>query len=491
MFVLTPLIRHLLSSPLLASPYRLRIVLVGLPYPACLRALTSFAASEAADMDASSSSPVLIVGAGISGLLLAQHLRAQSVPFRIFERDQDFTTRGVGWGLTLHWSLPALRALLPETLFARLPETYVDRAAVEAGETSTFPLYDLAHGRLQAATPRATEAQRVRVTREGLRRLLADEINLEWGKAFKCFQEDEQGVSVFFDDGTEARGRLVVGCDGGASRVRKALLPDRHEGFRLPVRVVGFRAQYTPEEIAPIKALDPFFLQATSSQNDTFMYFSVLDAPGNYRTDDATQRPDKYTCQVVVSWPYRAGFWKNPTATDFPPTTEGTVDLVRVFAETWAEPFRSIALGVSTKADLKCLELHDYVPPKSLRTQGRVVLMGDALHAMTMYRGEGANHAVVDVLQFAEDVTPSLQQDSDVSTLRKALDVYEDSVVKRTRPAVLAARRACLDAHDWPKITPTSPLLTKREMFMSYAEEDGDEPAAAPATAAAATAPSS
>lgn len=72
----------------------------------------------------------------MSGLLLAQYLRKTRVSFRIFERDTDLTTRGVGWGLTLHWSLPALRTLLPQELVDRLPEAYVDRGAVERGEQS-------------------------------------------------------------------------------------------------------------------------------------------------------------------------------------------------------------------------------------------------------------------------------------------------------------------------------------------------------------------
>ncbi len=42
--------------------------------------------------------PVLIIGAGVSGLLLAQCLRVSGISFRVFERDHDLTTRGVGWG---------------------------------------------------------------------------------------------------------------------------------------------------------------------------------------------------------------------------------------------------------------------------------------------------------------------------------------------------------------------------------------------------------
>lgn len=72
------------------------------------------------------------------------------------------------------------------------------------------------------------------------------------------------------------------------------------------------------------------------------------------------------------------------------------------------------------------------------------------------------------MLDFANKVTPHIGGDDE--TLRGALDDYEQGVVKRTRPAVLAARRACLDAHDWPRINPQSPLLSRREMFMQYEE---------------------
>jgi 2-polyprenyl-6-methoxyphenol hydroxylase-like FAD-dependent oxidoreductase len=135
--------------------------------------------------------PVIIIGAGISGLLLAQQLRKSRIPFEIFERDSDLLTRGVGWGLTLHWSLPALKELLPKELFAQLPNTYVDRAAVERGESSTFPYYDLSTGERKYSSPRAVESQRIRVTRERLRTLLATGIEVKVGSMacmFSCFE---------------------------------------------------------------------------------------------------------------------------------------------------------------------------------------------------------------------------------------------------------------------------------------------------------------
>lgn len=111
-------------------------------------------------------------------------------------------------------------------------------------------------------------------------------------------------------------------------------------------------------------------------------------------------------------------------------------------------------------------------------------------------RGEGANHAIVDVLDFATQVVPLLalnrddfssRTDSQVPThqsqgpdfwqaLRQALDAYEDAVVSRARPGVLASRRACLDAHAFSRLfgeaaTGVSPLLSKREMMLQFDDE--------------------
>ncbi|KAK3296457.1 uncharacterized protein B0H64DRAFT_461636 [Chaetomium fimeti] len=416
--------------------------------------------------------PILIIGAGLSGLLLAQYLRktGSSVPVLVFERDADLTTRGLGWGLTLHWSLPALRSLLPDELFNRLPEAYVDRAAVEEGRPSTFPFFDISTGELKAKTPNAAVSQRIR-----------------WGKAVNNVETAQDGtVTASFDDGTSYEGSLVVACDGGSSRIRALLFPE-HQKFQIPVRLMGVKINCTPEEIEPLRQLDPFFLQGAASENDSFVYFSVLDAPNNTPEGNG----GKYTCQMVVSWPIREGFFNQAAPIAFPETSEGGIALIKTFAETWAEPFRSLALSIPVDTEVKSLELYDWPPPKGLRTKGHVALAGDALHPMAMYRGEGANHAIVDVLDLAELVMPQFAGPRDSSSssssssssdsavvvdLRAALDRYEDRAVGRSRPAVLASRQACLDAHRWARITDSSPLLTRRAMDLAFDEADMDVP---------------
>ena len=41
-------------------------------------------------------------------------------------------------------------------------------------------------------------------------------------------------------------------------------------------------------------------------------------------------------------------------------------------------------MGISGGTEVKALELYDCVPPEGLKSNGRVVLMGDSLHQMTM-----------------------------------------------------------------------------------------------------------
>lgn len=215
----------------------------------------------------------------------------------------------------------------------------------------------------------------------------------------------------------------------------------------------------------------------------------VLDAPGNNADSN-----NRYTCQVCVSWPHRPGFLGCCEPLDTPPSQAERRKLIEKLSLTWADPFRSFLGNVSSDAEIKSLDVADFPPSRGLHSQGRAVLMGDALHAMAMCmchlhhvkqfrpcelinhpdRGEGANHAIADVLDFAKLVVPALHDEVSPDNFRIALDQYEDAVIDRTRPAVLLSRRACLDAHEWSRVNGCSPLLTRREMFARFDEENAD-----------------
>lgn len=83
--------------------------------------------------------PVIIVGGGIVGLCLAQALKKEGIPFRLYERDQYLDSRSAGWGITIHWALQALETCLPPDLFQRIDSTQVDPQQGLQGALTALP----------------------------------------------------------------------------------------------------------------------------------------------------------------------------------------------------------------------------------------------------------------------------------------------------------------------------------------------------------------
>lgn len=403
---------------------------------------------------------VLIVGAGITGLLLAQCLKANNIPFAVFERDPDAYHRGRGWGLTIHWALDTLYTLLPGHLRARLKETFVDPEASARGDNGNFLFFDL---RTAEARWKVPPAKRIRVSREKLRRLLMDGLDVEWSKSFGTFEVSADGSSVTagFTDGTTRVGTLLVGCDGSRSKVREALFPDSHQNYQLPVRLLGASVVYPSSVVEPVRALDPFFFQGGDPETDLFHWFSFLDTPSNNERDDCST----YDCQIIVSWPYKSGFLGRETALEVPATSSERLALMKSLSNGWAEPFRSIIQRIPEHTEIRSTSLEDWQPPNfgSGMPVWNVVLVGDAAHAMTMFRGEAANHGIMDVTVLLENVLSLLKDNSgDVDAWRGAVYHYGSELQGRTAPAVLNSRQACLDAHDYENINDQSPLIAKR-----------------------------
>lgn len=76
-----------------------------------------------------------------------------------------------------------------------------------------------------------------------------------------------------FEDGEEVVGRLLVACDGGNSRIRRMLFPER-QSYKIPISVMGVKVEYTEEQMEVVRKLDPIFLQGTASANGTYTFFS-------------------------------------------------------------------------------------------------------------------------------------------------------------------------------------------------------------------------
>lgn len=85
---------------------------------------------------------------------------------------------------------------------------------------------------------------------------------------------EPDSVTISFEDGTVAKGWLVVASDGSGSRLRKYTHPSASENIPVPVRLLGVTVSYTPEQAAAALAVDPFFFQGTHPDTDFYLFFS-------------------------------------------------------------------------------------------------------------------------------------------------------------------------------------------------------------------------
>ena len=106
----------------------------------------------------------------------------------------------------------------------------------------------------------------------------------------------------------------------------------------------------------------------------------------------------------------------------------------------WAPKFQKVIEG-SNMSDLLSLGgFYDKDPAHKARIQS-VVLLGDAAHPMSPFRGEGANMAMLDALVLADALL------NRGTTLEGALSSYEREMLQRSRNYVLLSRNAAREMH--------------------------------------------
>ncbi|MCJ1290484.1 hypothetical protein MMC34_002022 [Xylographa carneopallida] len=396
---------------------------------------------------------VLIIGAGIGGLALAQALRKQQIPYLVFERDAGVHARGQGWAIALHAYGSFLddveysnisRSILGDLLQSTpndlppLQETAVTHGLGRgASYTSRAAFFDAYSGekKMEIGGDLGDPKFFIRVTRSKLREWLRSHIDIQWNKCFVRYEESDHGVTAFFADGSSATGEMLVGCEGINSHVRTQLFaPNPPQLNRICTgAIIGNATLSKAEYEAQLEnARSLYFITGrgfrmliglvyVAEGKETARYYWIINW-----LDPEAGSPD---------------FW----ALKAPPAER--LAFVLKMIEGIDERFASVIKATKVEDMAAPLALKDLVPIETPR--GRVSLLGDAAHPMTPFRGEGANNAIQDGLNLAKVINAEIAmtegltgEKCDVPSLLKT---YEEEMRERNTKSVLGSREAALD----------------------------------------------
>lgn len=338
---------------------------------------------------------VAIVGAGVGGLVTAAALRSRGFEVEIFERAPRLRQQGTGLGLWTN-AVVALRELGLESLLSGIAEP-VERLVFVSAEGDQ--LNEIRLDRIA----RRFSAPNVNVHRGELLKALAEAVSSEtiaFGKRCVGFEQDADGVSVRFADGTESRADLLVAADGAGSAIRRAIHGE--EDGRGTRRWSGWQGVASPAWLPERAGL------------------FVLSGPG---LAGFYQLPGDR-----VHW-----FMDDPALPRFAadaPVAEALAERV----EGWPPMVRE-AVAATPPGSMVHNEIHDLLPYRRWGAD-RVTLLGDAAHPMLPTLGQGACQAIEDAVALVRCL------ESETGNAEAALRTYEHRRSRRAAAFVRASRRS-------------------------------------------------
>lgn len=359
---------------------------------------------------------IAVVGAGLSGLVLARVLQTHGVPTTVYELDPTPVARGQGGSLDIHEE-SGQRALREAGLYEEF------RRHTHPGGEAMRVLDKAATVRL-ADEPPGGEGGRPEINRTDLRDLLLASLDpgrIVWNsKVTSTATLDGGRHELTFADGTRTVADLLVGAGGAWSKVRPLLSPA--EPNYCGVTLVELQLTATNPHHAAAAAL-----VGTGSMFALSDGKAMLGHGGDLIWIGAG-------LQVPQDWAHTSGVdWADPTAAraallrEFADWDPALTDLIR-FCDDTIVPRPIFALPVG----------HSWA-----RTPG-VTLVGDAAHLMSPFAGEGANLAMLDGVELAMAL---LKHDGDVE---EALTDYETAMFPRAAVAAeesAAGLTTCFSPH--------------------------------------------
>jgi len=323
---------------------------------------------------------VLIIGGGFSGMAAAIELRKRDIEVELVEIDLGW--RSYGAGISLGGA--TMRALVQLGVI----DDFMAEGAASDGVELFIPtgqkIAELPTPRLAGPAVPGNGA----VMRPVLARILADATRragaqVHLGCTFTSFEQDSGGVNVSFSDGRDGRYDLVIGADGLYSKVRPALFADAPEP--------RYSGQGVWRAVLP-RAVDV---------NGTMMWMGTKVKPGL----NPVSREEMY---LFVT--------EDRATNEFIDPAEFLPRLKALLAPFPAPLLQRVREQLSEQSQIIYRPLETIFLP-SPWYRGRVVLIGDTVHATTPHMASGACIGIEDALVLADELGKA-------GSIDQALDRY-------------------------------------------------------------------
>ncbi|KAH9901789.1 hypothetical protein F4778DRAFT_781681 [Xylariomycetidae sp. FL2044] len=314
---------------------------------------------------------ILIVGAGPVGLTAAAALSKEGHDVRVLERHPNLQTNGG----TLVLQAPASRALIELGLEAELQKISVPNKSFSfwSYKDPSKPLVTF---------PRPPGSNMIHTDRPALQRLaydaaLANGVTVLFNKRVKHLDEYATPQRLWTTDGQEFTADLIIGADGIKSTVRRLMWPSQN--FEpIATKECIFQAELSGDVTASDPRIAPFMELGTG--HGTI-------GPGCFTFFRRTEDGKLYLLFIVMDYGLPeadvvSGSWNTP----------GDVAELRELFSQFDDPLRACLEHVES-----CIRWRIAVatPIKTWRGRsGRLLLLGDAAHAMVPHAAQGVSQGI-------------------------------------------------------------------------------------------------
>lgn len=377
---------------------------------------------------------IIIIGSGIAGLSVYHFLRKhlpETHTIKVYEAFPK-SIRAVGGGLglapngvrVLHALDPAIvntKLLAPSNSFHN--EYYSFRNAYGKSLTRLYQGRSGRYGFPNTMTARAV-----------IYSALEDNLpagTVTHGKRVARINETESGVEVHFEDGSVESADFVIGADGVRSIVRPAIVGEGYEAeYRGLTGIGGF---------IPLDPLPEAF--KASLQEDPIVMTFGRDGFFGYAP----------CCSLQEEHPQM--MWWSTFSSETPPPRDLPVEKVREQLlgrhEEWVSPdgskYIAEVIKLATNGEREVLVLPTWITPHlpTFHTpSGRVVLIGDAAHAMPPDSGQGASLALEDSQTIALLLEHFLKvEEGEQGALRRTAEAFEEMRKGRAETVLKEAKK--------------------------------------------------